>query len=651
MKNSKLRLALLTSVLAFVTSSHEDDPGDRFLTNRESAVTLTLPLEEPSFTFAIFGDRTGGPADGVEILAQAVEDVNAIGPDLVMTVGDLVQGYNTTEPWLKQMREFKGIMNELECEWFPVAGNHDTYWRGKNRPATEHDANYEEHFGPLWYAFRHKTAWFLVLYSDEGDSETGVKEFRKAASQRISAEQYAWLDETLQRTSEADHVFVFLHHPRWKGGQYGDDWRRVHARLVEAGNVSAVFAGHIHAMTYDGVQDGIEYFTLATVGGSQDGDVPEAGYLHQFDLVTVREGGIDIASIPVGQVTDPRTITTELAFAARRVYDRLVPSFDGMLRPCDDSVTSQSLVVTLTNPAKSRINVTLSVEGGDLRRPVRPDHMHFMLNAGQSINATFEVARGADAVIDAAYRLPVLAVSADYLAEDVRIRIPERRFTFPVSSGGLLSPPVPATEHVLALDGQEDSCLLVPSASLDLPDGAFTIEGWARFDEFRSRQSFIAKTENSEYALFVGEGKPSFFVHLGGRYATVEGAESSLPTDEWVHIAGVFDGAELRLYVAGKLIARRAAIGVRTRNDLPLVIGGDVNGKGQPVSPHRGEIDEVRVSRVARYLGESFEPQRRHESDPDTVLLLHMDAASGPWIYDSSPSASHVELRGKARVE
>ena len=49
-----------------------------------------LPVEEDAFTFAVFGDRTGGPADGVKVLAEAVRDANLVEPDLVMTVGDLV---------------------------------------------------------------------------------------------------------------------------------------------------------------------------------------------------------------------------------------------------------------------------------------------------------------------------------------------------------------------------------------------------------------------------------------------------------------------------------------------------------------------------------------------------------------------------------
>ena len=649
MKNSHLRLILILTALA--ASIPADTQEERFLTSRTSPVTLTLPLEEPSFTFAVFGDRTGGPADGVKVLAQAVDDVNTIGPDLVLTVGDLVQGYNTTKPWLEQMREFKGIMGELTCEWFPVAGNHDIYWRGKNRPAGEHEGNYEEHFGPLWYAFRHKTAWFLVLYSDEGDPETGEKNFHRPASQRMSAEQYTWLDETLNKTQEAEHVFVFLHHPRWKPIPYGRDWERVHTRLVEARNVSAVFAGHIHAMTYDGPRDGIEYFTLATVGGSQGGAVPEAGFLHQFDLVTVRKDGIDVASIPVGGVTNPRTITSKLAFEAERVRKRFTPSFDGLLMPCVGATEPETITVTLKNPVKERLSVTLSVASSDPRRWSRPDHRHFMLNGRASIKATFEFHRGPDAALDGAFRLPQLVVATEYLADDLRIRIPERRFTFPASSAGLAAPEPSVLERSLALDGEDESCLAVASDSFELPDGAFTIEGWGRFDGFQERQGFITKTENAEFGLFVGDGKPAFFVHLDGRYATAESKEPSLPRDEWTHLAGVFDGKELRLYVAGELIARGTASGSRTRNELPLIIGGDVNSDGRGTSLQRGHIDEVRVSSVARYTGESFEPQRRFEPDGETVLLLHMDAASGPWLFDSSESQIHAERRGKARVE
>ena len=101
------------------------DKGVR--TSRPGAKQLPLTEEEGVWHFAIFGDRTSGPPEGVEVLRQAVSDTNLFDPDLVMTVGDLIQGYNSEEPWLDEMREFRGVMEKLAMPpkgWF----EHCSFW-------------------------------------------------------------------------------------------------------------------------------------------------------------------------------------------------------------------------------------------------------------------------------------------------------------------------------------------------------------------------------------------------------------------------------------------------------------------------------------------------------------------------------------------
>ena len=89
--------------LAAAATLPAQDP--RVLTNREQGrQLLKLPKEDDAFGFVVFGDRTGGPPEGMKVLAQAVADTNLLDPDLVMTVGDLVNGYNDTPEWMAKTR-------------------------------------------------------------------------------------------------------------------------------------------------------------------------------------------------------------------------------------------------------------------------------------------------------------------------------------------------------------------------------------------------------------------------------------------------------------------------------------------------------------------------------------------------------------------
>jgi hypothetical protein len=113
-------------------------------------------------------------------------------------------------------------------------------------------------------------------------------------------------------------------------------------------------------------------------------------------------------------------------------------------------------------------------------------------------------------------------------------------------------------------------------------------------------------------------------------------------------VAGVFDGEQVALYVDGVRIATHKGSGQRTQRDLPLLIGADVSADGSGNSFFAGLIDEVRISRGARYAGERVEPARRFEPDDATLLLLHADADLGPWAPDSSPRRLRVVNQGGA---
>jgi hypothetical protein len=445
----------------------------------------------------------------------------------------------------------------------------------------------------------------------------------------MSEEQFNWLKEILVKAKDADHVFLFLHHPRWIGGNYGNQWDRVHQLLVSAGNVSAVFAGHIHRMRYD-PKDGIEYVTLATVGGGQSGAVPAAGWLHQYHIVTVRKDQIALAAVPVGEMMNVREITGEFTEKCL-TQSRQTVKFGPLPQASTDGAVAGSVKAEYTNTMPYPIEITLMAESEDSRWMVSPDHAHGLLQPGETGVYSIYLSRDGSS-IDAAYREPELRLGYDVMMPTQRYSMPEVVTAIPVNLDQVTFPAI-ATDMALSLDG--DDALVIPVEQCNVPDGPFTLECWMNAEAFGERTGLLCKTESSDYGIFVSKGRPEFSVFVGGKYQTARAENLSLTVGQWYHIAGVFDGKQVRLYVDGRIVGVTDGAGRRKTNNLPLIVGADVSGNGEPNSFFKGKIDSVRLSTGARYASETFDPAAAMIPADTDVFLTTMDRQVGRAVQGS----------------
>jgi hypothetical protein len=319
----------------------------------------------------------------------------------------------------------------------------------------------------------------------------------------------------------------------------------------------------------------------------------------------------------------------------------VVPAGNGAAVDVDGTVDA---VITLSchNPGSRAIELELIPQEGE-PWTFGPDHQHVIVAPNSDGYTTFLLHRTAT---QEPFTLPTLEVLCDYLAVDRRVAIPARRVTIELPPPSNLGSADQEHNGVLVLDGK--GCLKITDEQIQLPDGPITLECWLRGDNFTGRRGLVTKTEMSDYGLFCSDGTIDFSVLLGDRYASASSTGAVLRPGTWHHVAGVFDGKQVRVYVDGKLVARQAGKGRRRTNQLPLFLGADTNKNGGPTSHFAGLIDEIRLSKVARYVGDSFVPPAKHIPDEDTVLLIPCDRDFGPWTIDRSKQHSHPRRIGSA---
>jgi 3',5'-cyclic AMP phosphodiesterase CpdA len=276
-----LVLGVLVAAAA-MSGSQQGPPTARFpdfqvtVEERNPWSHLRLNNDQETFRFAIISDRTGGHR--AQIFSQAVERLNLMQPEFVMSVGDLIEGYTDDKDKLAgEWKEFQTYISQLQMPFFYVPGNHDVSKLGEK--------TWKEKFGRRYYHFVYKNVLFLMLCADDPNARLG----------RISDEQIAFVKKTLEDNKAVQWTIVALHRPLWTEEPVEKNgWLQVEQLLAD--RPYTVFCGHIHVYRKF-VRNGRNYYQLATTGGASRVRGVRYGEFDHFVWVTMKKDGPVLANV------------------------------------------------------------------------------------------------------------------------------------------------------------------------------------------------------------------------------------------------------------------------------------------------------------------------------------------------------------------
>lgn len=275
---------------------------------------MNQPASEknPGFSFAFLTDIHVQPErNAVQGYKQAIQVVNELKPDFVITGGDLIMDALGTT-W-GRADSLYNLYNEIQKDYsmpvYNTLGNHEIYGiyerSGAEKDHPEYgEKMYENRVGPGYYAFDHEGWKFFILNSVE-DSKKG------RYIGMVDESQMEWIREELAKTDSTTPLVISTHIPIFTiFKQYYDATTKpndsslvvVNGKevidLFRGHNLKLVLQGHLHTIE-DIYVDGIHFVTGGAVSGRW-WTGPNRGFEEGFMMIHVQGDDFDWEYVDYG---------------------------------------------------------------------------------------------------------------------------------------------------------------------------------------------------------------------------------------------------------------------------------------------------------------------------------------------------------------
>jgi len=348
------------------------------------------------FQFAIVSDRTGAARRGV--FPAALEKLNLLRPEFVISVGDLIEGYvKTSGEVLAQWEEFDKETSILDAPFFAVPGNHDL----KSTGDADMAGLWKQRYGKLYYSFVYKNVLFMCLNAQEWISDKVVK---RRFGVGLKPKQVQWAKQVLKDHPDVRWTCIFLHQNVWREKDSG--WEEIEGAMG-ARNYT-VFYGHWHSYLKT-VRNGQKHFSLATTGGGSPLRGPEIGTFDHVVWVTMTDKGPHIANLALDGIMDENIVTEEKSAVRRDTayVNNLVKFSLDEGRSCEDKFI---FTLTATNRFKQALDYALEWNNPDSNWEVLPRKAKGALDPGKENVIEFQATSVA---VDRGFPVCAVRISID----------------------------------------------------------------------------------------------------------------------------------------------------------------------------------------------------------------------------------------------
>lgn len=189
-------------------------------------------------------------------------------------------------------------------------------------------------------------------------------------------------------------------------------------------------------------------------------------------------------------------------------------------------------------------------------------------------------------------------------------------------------------------DGSGDYVTVPEAPALEMNNtNAVTVSMWVRKEAVQSGWIALLQHSDQSYNLqFESGNTPAFTIYDGGWNTANSGI--NVNTNQWYHIAGTFDGSDIRIYVDGVQEGTATANYIADASGFDIGIGENLDATGRHFN---GTIDEVRV--YDRALSASEIEQLAEGSSPDDPTVEWNGTHVTDWeTTDSTLAANDLTL-------